>query len=205
MDYEDAKLVSAVLSKAIRNGSLAFGRLLSSEELRRAARDKGEAAKLRGLGSPRRFAQGNVEELETNGLQGQGIRLLRLPNGHQILVLAQQTGAWQHRFVLALEGNRVRQCLTDCRLQSLQFLLGTGARQETLLGNCSFLMPDAADVPGDDVDTSDFVHEQAAVVVLMLQPHALLVGGLPLPKRVCISVVQTSGNHAELAQDLMRP
>jgi len=136
------------------------------------------------------------------GIEGQKGRLVKLQNGHQFFVLAQQAGVWQHRFVVALEGAPVRKCLQDCQLQPLQISLNTAQKTKSLLATCTLSLPGFEGLPGDDVDTSDFLYEQAALVMQMLLIQAVQIDGMPVAEDVCVSVVQTSGNHADLHVDL---
>ena len=52
------------------------------------------------------------------------------------------------------------------------------------------------------MDTSDFLYEQAALVMQMLLVQAVQIDGMPAAEDVCVSVVKTSGNHADLHADL---
>lgn len=187
-----------LLSSARQSGRLGFGHLVKPKawgDDKGAARMEGWC--LRGDVHPQMFS-----EVSTTGIKGQIGRLVKLQNGHQFFVLAQQAGVWQHRFVLALEGASVRRCLQDCQLQALKLSLNTAQEPKSFMTTCTLNLPGVEGLPKDDVDTSDFLYEQAALVMQMLLVQAVQIDGMPAAEDVCVSVVKTSGNHADLHADL---
>ena len=154
--------------------------------------------------------RGNVHpemraEMRERGIQGQKGLLVTLRNGHGFHVLTQQSGTWQHRFVIALEGPLVRQCLRECDSQQLQLSLNAAHEPEPLLTTCSLKLPGTDGLPEEGADTSDYLYEQAALVIQMLLVQMVQIDGLPAVEDVCVSVVQTSGHHPELQGDLQLP
>lgn len=201
-DLKNMPLELFMLAGARRDGRLGFGRLRIPQTPPLATGVDVQAVKTAGWCLEGTLHPALYDAIAQNGLQGQEGRIVTLPNGHRFLVLSQQAGVWQHRFVWALEGTVVRQCLADCLTRPLHMAFKTAGRTEALTGMCAWTIPEITDLPGDDVDTSDHLYEQAALVMHMLWAQVVCIEAMPLAEHVCVSVVQTSGNHPELQTDL---
>lgn len=188
-----------MLASARQSGRLGFGRLVKpparGDADWRAANAGGWC--LRGDVHSQMFA-----EMQAKGIQGQKGRLVTLQNGHGFYVLTQQSGNWQHRFVMALEGAVVRKCLLECHFQPLQLSFNAAQQLELFVTTCTLKLPGVDGLPEEGADTSDFLYEQAALAIQMLLVQTVQIDGMPAVDDVCVSVVQTSGNHAALKTDL---
>lgn len=199
MDIQESKEQLLLLALARQQHRLNLGRLMSPEEVLRATRDrKSRPPQLSGWFvctelHPQMFAL-----LARHGIDGQTTRRVTL-NGHQFLVLVQQTCHWQHRLVLALQGSRLQRCLGECRQQSLRLALCNHGTAQALVLECSAALraglPGADAISGEGHASTGFLYELAGVVQQLLSAPAVQIAGLESVRAVCVSVVRTGARH----------
>lgn len=130
------------------------------------------------------------------------------PGGTGYIVLAQQIGHCQHRFVLPLLGEEMRSFVAAMQHSDLHFsLANAGAEQAWLVRMPDFLRAVTpadlsvrevpADLPAQAAETCGFIAS-------LLAPGALVDAALPPVSDVCVTVVQSSQLSGLLELDLMR-
>ncbi len=191
---KDISLEACLLAGACRDGRLGFGYLLTPQELRAATRDCGQTQKLGGWCLWGSLHPAMYASVEKHGLQAQQGHVVTGPGGHTFFVLAQQAGTWQHRFVWAMYGDQVNECLRSSDTAPLNIALNTAGNPDSLFATCALTLPEPASLAGNKPATADLICEQAIVAMQMLWAKALRIDEVPLPHNVCVSIVQMEGD-----------
>jgi hypothetical protein len=121
-------------------------------------------------------------------------------------VFVQQAGAWQHRLVVQLVGQEVDTFARQLAGRPPRLLLREAAGTAALLVGAAQAWPAAATrcllrvsaTPG----SPDLCQDAAASIAQLLQPHALVECGGPMPKDVCVSLVRSAQVALEIGDML---
>jgi hypothetical protein len=117
------------------------------------------------------------------------------PGGTAYFVLAQQIAHWQHRFVVQLLGDDMRDYLAWLQHSPMRLSLANGEDEETMVTTGpdylrGIITPDllVKEVPADLMPV---LVECLSVVASMFEPTALVDAALPPVRDVCVTVVQS--------------
>jgi hypothetical protein len=184
-----------LLELAIAADKLCFGSLMSPAQAAEEVRGRGMTAPsnnwwLCGTLHPAMFCAA-----ECTALRHLGKSFVTVA-GTTYVVLAQQAPGWQHRFVLQLVGEQMRDYVEAVRHGACELSLGHAHRDESLLvTGCDYLQPllasdvHVARVPGDLVRLA---RETCHVAAAMLNPSAISADALEPVQRVCVSLVASA-------------
>lgn len=113
--------------------------------------------------------------------------------GTVYVVLAQQAGHWQNRFVLQLAGHQMQEYLSASYDRGFVLSLGHEERDESLVvPDCRYLEPlvgGELKVANETSDVQAIAREAIRVATAMLQPDAITADGLEAVHHVCVSLV----------------
>lgn len=186
-----AKLLSHL---AVAADKLSLGLLMAPEEVARTvAHHQPDAV------SGRWWLCGNMHRRMFSAAQQQPLRHLGrcivTAEGTRYLVLAQQTGTWQHRLLLQVAGQQVTDFLAASVLAGFDLSLGlTGGDESLLVVDCRFVQPllgsfDAQGCAIPRLSAHRLRQEACRVATDLLSPSAVTVNELPVPDQVCVSIV----------------
>lgn len=175
---------------ALASGKVTFATLHRASEV--AARAKQHAA---GLAKDQWWLRTYVPEgmfrcAEKETLRHLG-KLVRGNAGTLYAVLAQQAGPWQHRFVLQLVGDQMRQYLQEASRHG--FVLSLGHEEESLIvPDCRYLanlVSETCVVAQSAEDLRAIGREACQVAVAMMACEAVAEPTLMPVRDVCVSIV----------------
>jgi hypothetical protein len=116
--------------------------------------------------------------------------------GTRYLVLAQQAGAWQHRFLLQVAGRQVLDFLAVSAQAGFDLSLGLAGGDESLLvQDCRFVQPLVGDIDprgdaaADKMSAHALRQEACLLAASLLSPAEVTVEELPVPQHVCVTIV----------------
>ena len=197
-----------LLAQAEQQKRLSLGRLMTPPEVGAALRGRQPDPRmpcgwvLCGNLHPACFARVNTQEMQHLGQSH-----LR-PGGTCYIVLAQQIGHWQHRFVLPLLGQEMRAYVAAMQDAEQHFsLANAGAEQAWLVRMPEFLRAvTPADLPVREVSTDlpAQAAEMCGFIADLLAPGALVDAALPPVRDVCVTIVQSAQLSGLLELDWMR-
>ena len=197
-----------LLAQAEQHKRLSLGRLMTPHDVDDAFRGRQPDAHIPpgwvvcGEVHPAFFALVNRQEM-----QHLGRNYLR-PGGTGYVVMAQQIGHWQHRFVLPLLGQEMRAYVAAMQDAEQHFsLANAGAEQAWLVRMPDFLRAvTPADLPVREVpaDLPGQATEMCGFIASLLAPEALGDAALPAVRDVCVTIVQSAQLSGLLELDLMR-
>jgi hypothetical protein len=191
-----------LVSQALLSQRLCAGRLMRPEEV--ASATNGGAPDpsivqgwyLCGDLAPEMFATADFGRLKHLG------RTLQAPSGCMYVVWAQQSGHWQHRFVLPLIGPEAMEYLAFVQAAPIRFSLADGNESTAVLvrgpDTLRSIVPPTLPVQPVPQDLVVLSAELLSVVVQMLDPQAIVDRQLQQVRFVCVSVVQTPSTVAAL-------
>lgn len=180
------------LAEAITARRLCGGRLLTPAAVESARSRRNlhpsvvQGWQLCGKLAPAMFAMAGPHKLQHLGQSFCG------PGGVTYLVLAQQRGHWQHRFVVQLLGPQATDYLASARAKPSGLSLANGDKAIYLQALDIFKQLESADLPvlPVPVDAISVAEGAAWAGVQMLNPEALVEPSYPKVTDVCVSVVQ---------------
>lgn len=127
-----------LLQQAMQGQYLSAGRLMSPSEVAAVNRKKGSSPAimstdwcLSGRLHPVMFALA-----QKNGLDKYWAQTRHAPSGCSYLLYMQRTGDWEHRFLLPLVGEKIRQCIADLATRPLVMSLADGDAARALISEC---------------------------------------------------------------------
>ncbi len=186
----------AVMFEHVRNQRIAAGRLMKPTEVQDALSDQSDlpAAKLGW------YLCGNVHPDMYPSLQTASrtmrSRVVVFPtsSGRQYLVVGQQVGVWEHRFVLPLLGSTVAEFVRSLEGHPLRLSLSTGSEGMALVTEipiCSEEAHACNEAVGElDAPLEALFRESAAAAVSMLIPNAWETGEETSDgARTCVTLV----------------
>ncbi len=189
-----AQVVSHIAMAADR---LSLGVLMDPAEVARTVRAHNCDADsglwwLCGNMHPRMFAAARTLPLRHLG------KVIVTDQGTKYLVLAQQAGAWQHRFLLQVAGRQVLDFLAVSVEAGFDLSLGlTGGDESLLVQDCRFVrsLVGEIDVRGDaakNMSPHRLRQEACMLASSLLSPAEVTVEELPVPQHVCVTIVAST-------------
>jgi hypothetical protein len=183
-----------LMQLAMASGKLSFGSLQRPSEV--AAHAKHRAS---GLPTDQWWLCANVPTAMFRTAEGTSLchlgKLVRGPTGTLYAILAQQAGPWQHRFVLQLVGQQMREYLrAACDRGFILSLAHHGGEESLVVPDCKYLQHV---ISGEVVacgcpDWKAVAREACEVAVAMLNPQAVTERCLEAVGNVCVSMVASS-------------
>lgn len=116
--------------------------------------------------------------------------------GTRYLVLAQQVGRWQHRFMLQVAGRQMQQFIRACMDRGFEMSLGHAQEDESfLIQDCQFAHPllgDCLTAVAPQMGAQELRQEACSVAAVLLTPGEVGVEELPAAQHVCVTIVASS-------------
>ena len=187
-----------LLQRAMQGQYLSAGRLMTPPEVAAATREKAGVPDdmradwlLRGYLHPGMFALS-----EKTGLNNCWAQSRRAPSGHSYLIFLQRTGDWEHRFLLPLLGEQMRQYVRDLTTQPMVMSLADGNAGRALMYECGgqgqSVLPCDLEVTNLPKDLQGVSVELQRMTASLLHPAA--VAGPPgsePARNACVTLVMS--------------
>ena len=186
-----------LLQQAIRGQYLGAGRLMSPPEVAAATREERvmpDAIKADW------FLCGNLHpamfKLSEKGLDKYWSQSHRMASGFGYLLFLQRAGVWEHRFLLPLFGEQMRQYIKSLATQPLRMSLAEGDFARTLIFECGgqgqSVLPSGLVVEDFPKNLPRLSVEIQRTIALLLNPAAVAAPpGSAIAEKVCVTLVMS--------------